>query len=122
MFLNHKRTSSELLELPMSTEETVPYATSIEEQLDAAPAAEPKKAAPKKPRINKNQLIINIADEPQGVRKETKRARNMLVVMQSRTVGEALDRLAELPSAGSSADIWLAVKKGVIRLEMPPQE
>jgi hypothetical protein len=42
--------------------------------------------------------------------------------MQSRTVGEALDRLGELPSAGSSADIYLAVKKGVIRLEMPPQE
>ena len=106
----------------MSTEETVPYATSIEEQLEAAPAAEPKKATPKKPRINKDQLIITVADAPQGVRDGTKRKRNMLVVMQSRTVGEALDRLAELPSAGSSADIWLAVKKGVVRLEMPPQE
>ena len=42
-----------------------------------------------------------------------------LVILQCKTVGEALDRLSALTSPGSGADIRLAVKKEIIRLEAP---
>ena len=42
--------------------------------------------------------------------------RNMFVVLKSRTVGEALDRLKKLESKGGMKDIHLAVKNKAIEL------
>ena len=69
--------------------------------------------------LDKKLIIIQLEDEPAGVRKDSKRWRNQLVILQCKTVGEALDRLSALTSPGSGADIRLAVKKEIIRLEAP---
>jgi len=69
--------------------------------------------------LDKKLVIIQLEDEPAGVRKDSKRWRNQLVILQCKTVGEALDRLSALTSPGSGADIRLAVKKEIIRLEAP---
>ena len=69
--------------------------------------------------LDKKLVIIQLEDEPAGVRKDSKRWRNQLVILQCKTVGEALDRLSALTSPGSGADIRLAVRKEIIRLEAP---
>lgn len=69
--------------------------------------------------LDKKLVIIQLEDEPAGVRKDSKRWRNQQVILQCKTVGEALDRLSALTSPGSGADIRLAVKKEIIRLEAP---
>ena len=69
--------------------------------------------------LDKKLVIVQLEDEPAGVRKDSKRWRNQLVILQCKTVGEALDRLSALTSPGSGADIRLAVKKEIIRLEAP---
>ena len=69
--------------------------------------------------LDKKLVIVQLEDEPAGVRKDSKRWRNQQVILQCKTVGEALDRLSALTSPGSGADIRLAVKKEIIRLEAP---
>ena len=69
--------------------------------------------------LDKKLVIIQLEDEPAGVRKDSKRWRNQQVILQCKTVGEALDRLSALTSPGSGADIRLAVRKEIIRLEAP---
>ena len=69
--------------------------------------------------VDKKLVIVQLEDEPAGVRKDSKRWRNQQVILQCKTVGEALDRLSALTSPGSGADIRLAVKKEIIRLEAP---
>ena len=98
---------------------------SVEQMIAQALTSDPKNIQVKtkrRPPMDGKLEIINLVDEPTGVAENSNRARNMRVVMESRTVKEALDRLGELPSAGSSADIRLAVNKGVIRLAEPQQE
>ena len=67
--------------------------------------------------LDKKLLIVPLLDEPVGVRRDSKRWRNQQVILQCRTVGEALNRLSALTSPGSGADIRLAVKKEVIELK-----
>ena len=69
--------------------------------------------------LDKKLVIVQLEDEPAGVRKDSKRWRNQQGILQCKTVGEALDRLSALTSPGSGADIRLAVKKEIIRLEAP---
>ena len=67
--------------------------------------------------LDKKLVIVVLQDEPAGVREGSKRWRNQQVILQCKTVGEALDRLSSLTSPGSGADIRLAVRKEIIRLE-----
>ena len=67
--------------------------------------------------LDKKLLIVPLLDEPVKVRRESKRWRNQQVILQCKTVGEALNRLSALTSPGSGADIRLAVKNEVIELK-----
>jgi hypothetical protein len=67
--------------------------------------------------LNKKLLIVPLQDEPAGVRRDSNRWRNQLVILKCATVEEALNRLSALKSPGSAADIKLAVKKEVIELK-----
>lgn len=72
--------------------------------------------------LNKKLLIVALRDDPAGIRKDSKRWRNQQVILQCKTVEEALNRLSALTSPGSGADIRLAVKKEVIELKEAPEE
>jgi len=65
--------------------------------------------------INSHTGIKPLLAEP-PIREGTNRYRNMFVVLRSRTVGEALDRLKKLESKGGMKDIHLAVKNKAIEL------
>ena len=65
--------------------------------------------------ISKFYGIKPLLAEP-PIREGTNRYRNMFVVLRSRTVGEALDRLKKLESKGGMKDIRLAVKNKPIEL------
>ena len=74
------------------------------------------------PWLNKDLLIVPLREEPVKVRRDTNRWRNQKVVLDSHNVREALDRLSQLKSPGSAADIRLAVKNQVIELKEPSGE
>tara|TARA_R110002124_G_scaffold256544_2_gene422184 strand:- start:4 stop:582 length:579 start_codon:yes stop_codon:yes gene_type:complete len=68
-------------------------------------------------RFNNNDKIVCLLSAP-NIRKGTNRHRNMIVVMDSASVGEAIQRLSALtPSPGSGMDIRIALKAGAIELE-----
>tara|TARA_R110000737_G_scaffold326346_2_gene340023 strand:- start:247 stop:873 length:627 start_codon:yes stop_codon:yes gene_type:complete len=68
-------------------------------------------------RFNNDDKIILLRNEP-NIREGTNRYRNMSVVMDCETVGEAMEKLRALdPSPGSGMDIRIAIKAGVIELE-----
>ena len=68
-------------------------------------------------RFNNDDKIILLTDKP-NIREGTNRYRNMSVVMDCETVGEAMEKLRALdPSPGSGMDIRIALKAGVIELE-----
>jgi hypothetical protein len=79
-----------------------------------APVATQKQS---RPRFNKDAKIVCLADEP-PIRAGTNRYRNMLVVMQSATVSEAMEKLRALtPAPGGGVDIKIAIKAGAVKLE-----
>jgi len=68
-------------------------------------------------RFNNDDKIILLKDKP-NLREGTNRYRNMSVVMDCETVGEAMEKLRALdPSPGSGMDIRIAIKAGIIELE-----
>jgi len=70
-----------------------------------------------RPRFNNEAKIKLLMDTP-PVREGTNRYRNMKVVMESATVGEAMTKLRALsPAPGCGVDIKIAVKAGAIELE-----
>lgn len=82
-----------------------------------APAAPIKTESSSRPRFSKNAKIVCLVDEP-PIRAGTNRYRNMLVVMQSATVGEAIETLRSLsPAPGGGVDVKIAIKAGAIELE-----
>jgi len=70
-----------------------------------------------RPRFNNEAKIKLLTDTP-PVREGTNRHRNMKVIMESATVGEAMTKLRALsPAPGCGVDIKIAVKAGAIELE-----
>ena len=70
-----------------------------------------------RPRFNNESKIKVLIDAPTA-REGTNRYRNMKVIMESATVGEAMAKLRALtPAPGCGVDIKLALKAGVIELE-----
>ena len=70
----------------------------------------------KRQRFNPNLRITALMEQP-PIRTGTDRHRKMQIVMDSGTVGEALERLKKLtPPIGGSADIKLAVRVNAIKL------
>jgi len=70
-----------------------------------------------RPRFNNEAKIKLLMDTP-PVREGTNRHRNMKVIMESATVGEAMTKLRALsPAPGCGVDIKIAVKAGAIELE-----
>jgi hypothetical protein len=82
-----------------------------------------KQSEPKHRRIHiKHDVIISKQMEAPPLRSGTNRYRNMEVVMQCHTVGEALKQLKALEkSPGGSTDIKLAEKAGAIALLHPSE-
>ena len=77
---------------------------------------EPQPTKQKRQRFNPNLEITPLMEQP-PIRTGTDRHRKMEVVMNSGTVGEALQRLKEIAAPiGGSADIKLAVKVEAIKL------
>ena len=71
----------------------------------------------KRPRFNRNLKIIKLMDVP-PIKSGTNRYRNMLAIMESATVGEAMAKLRALsPAPGSGVDIRIACDAGVIKLD-----
>ena len=80
-----------------------------------------KKAKNWKPQEEPNMSTVHVdqllMDTP-PVREGTNRYRNMKVIMESATVGEAMTKLRALsPAPGCGVDIKIAVKAGAIELE-----
>ena len=68
-------------------------------------------------RFRNDARIIVLKDTP-TVREGTNRFRNMKVIMESATVGEAIAKLRALtPAPGSGVDIRIACEAGVIKLD-----
>ena len=77
---------------------------------------EPQPTKQKRQRFNPNLQIIALMEQP-PIRTGTDRYRKMQIVMNSGTVGEALERLKKVePPIGGSADIKLAVKVDAVKL------
>jgi|TARA_R110002020_G_scaffold472433_1_gene700473 hypothetical protein len=91
--------------------------TTVISGFDAArPTLEPQPTKQKRQRFDPNLEITPLMEQP-PIRTGTDRYRKMEIVMNSGTVGEALQRLKEIdPPIGGSADIRLAVKAEAIRL------
>jgi len=89
---------------------TVPVAPAP--QATTAPANKQER-----PRFNKDAKIVSLMDTP-PIREGTNRYRNMLVIMQSSSVAEAMEKLRALsPAPGGGVDIKIAIKAGAIELE-----
>ena len=73
----------------------------------------------KKPRTRfRNDARIIVLKDAPTVREGTNRYRNMKVIMESATVGEAMAKLRALsPAPGSGVDIRIACDAGVIKLD-----
>ena len=88
--------------------------------LSVAPAPEAPilaTAKQERPRFNKDARIVCLMDTP-PLREGTNRFRNMLVIMQSSSVAEAMKKLRALdPAPGGGVDIKIAIKAGAIKLE-----
>jgi len=68
-------------------------------------------------RFRNDARIVVLKDAP-TVREGTNRYRNMKVIMESATVGEAMAKLRALsPAPGSGVDIRIACDAGVIKLD-----
>tara|TARA_R100001224_G_C3925065_1_gene116700 strand:- start:103 stop:339 length:237 start_codon:yes stop_codon:yes gene_type:complete len=71
----------------------------------------------KRPRFNRNLSIVKLMDTP-PIKSGTNRHRNMLAIMESATVGEAMEKLRAMsPAPGGGVDIKIALKYKAIKLE-----
>jgi len=105
----------------MNEEGAAIIAADIIPAVDDATAALAVKEKPKQRRTHiKHDVIISKQMESPPIRSGTNRYRNMEVVMQCHTVGEALAQLKALEhSPGGGTDIKLAEKAGAITLLHP---
>ena len=72
----------------------------------------------KRPRFNRNLKIIKLMDVP-PIKSGTNRYRNMLAIMESATVGEAMEKLRAMnPAPGGGIDIKIALKYKAIKLDI----
>ena len=83
--------------------------------------AEVKETKKPRTRFRNDARIIVLKDTP-TVREGTNRYRNMKVIMESETVGEAMAKLRALnPAPGCGVDIRIAIEAGVIKLDWQEQ-
>tara|TARA_R100000656_G_scaffold109441_1_gene81463 strand:+ start:2536 stop:2862 length:327 start_codon:yes stop_codon:yes gene_type:complete len=104
-----------------SGEEGAAIIAAVDEAIERLDHEQPAPIKPKHRRVHiKPDVIISKRMEKPPIRSGTNRYRNMVIVMQCHTVGEALKRLKALEkSPGGSTDIKLAEKAGAIALLHP---